>query len=49
MIGCREVYGDTETVVDGFPKLRDKETPIVRDNRVREAVEFPDVLSKAFS
>jgi len=49
VIGCREVYGDIETVVDSFLKLRDKETPTVRDNRVRKAVELPDILNKVFS
>ena len=49
MIGCREVYGDIKIVVDSFLKLRDKETPIVKNNKVRKAVELLDILNKVFS
>jgi hypothetical protein len=47
VIGCRQINRDMEAVTDSFPELGDKETPTVRDNRVREAMKLPDVLDKA--
>jgi hypothetical protein len=49
VIGRRKVYGDTKAVADSLPKLRNKEAPSVRDDRIREAVKFPNVFDKALS
>jgi hypothetical protein len=45
--GCGEVNRDTEAVTDSFPEFRNKETPTVRDNRVRKTMKLPDVPNKA--
>jgi hypothetical protein len=47
VVGRGEVYRDTEAVADSLPKLRNKEAPPVRDNRIREAVKFPNIFDKA--
>jgi hypothetical protein len=49
VISCRKVYRDTKAVADSLPKLGNKEAPPVRDNRIREAVKFPNVFDKALS
>jgi hypothetical protein len=46
MVGCRETNCNLETVTHSFPELGDKQGSSIRDNRVWEAVEAPDITSK---
>jgi hypothetical protein len=47
VIGRRKVNRDTKAVADGFPELRNEEASPVGDDRIREAVELPDLSDEA--